>query len=155
MLPKFRVWYNVHEGKMYPVQSIRTNKDGSITVNATDNPDDWNPIQVSGKWQTGYLMQSTGLKDKKGNEIYEGDIVEIESTGLNHRSDIIKGKIEFIDGCFDVVFLEPVFDVRIKSYRSRLYVKCFTGLHAIKIIGNIYEKGVSKPMIEKDIDRNE
>ncbi len=83
MLPKFRVWHNVHEGKMYPVQSIRTNNDKSITVNATDDPDSWNPLQVSGKWQVGYLMQFTGLKDKNGKEIFEGDILTHEDKDLH------------------------------------------------------------------------
>jgi uncharacterized phage protein (TIGR01671 family) len=139
MLPKFRVWYNVHEGKMYPVQSLITNQDGSITVNATDNPTDWNPIQVSGKWQTGYLMLFTGEMDKTGKEICEGDVVEVETTGMNYRSDLEKGVVEYIDGCFDVTFNEPIFDKSIDFWRKRLYVKCFVVNHAIKIIGNIYE----------------
>ena len=137
-IPKFRVWYNVHEGKMYPVQSIRTNKDGSVTVNATDNPEDWNPIQVSGKWKVGYLMQFTEEDDKNKKEICEGDIVEIETTGLNYRSDNAIGTIEYIDGCFEVVFNEPIFDKTMGFWRKNLYVKCFVVNHAIKVIGNKY-----------------
>ena len=75
MIPKFRVW-QIDEKKMYPVQLIRTNSDGSLTVNATDNSDDWNPIQVSGKWKAGKLMLYAPLYDKNNKQLCEGDIVQ-------------------------------------------------------------------------------
>lgn len=145
ILPKFRVWYNAHEGKMYPVQSLRINKDSSITVNATDDPDEWNPIKISGKWQVGYLMQFTGEVDKLKNEIYDGDIVEVE-----YRSDKIIGVIEYIDGCFEVVFNEPIFDKTLNFWRKRLYLKCFVVNRAIKIIGNRYENPGLLPKDDKE-----
>jgi hypothetical protein len=71
MASKREIKFRVYFWKMYPVKSIIRNEDGSLIVDV----DGWNPIQVSGKWKMGYLMQFTGLKDKTGKEIYEGDIL--------------------------------------------------------------------------------
>lgn len=147
MLPKFRVWYNVHEGKMYPIQSIRTNKDGSITVNATDDPDDWNPIQVSGKWQTGYLMQFVGLKDKNGTEIYEGDILRFHQLVLFSRNggekyEIVEAEVIWYEG-----YGLPGFTLKVVGKHHLHTLDATKG----EIIGNIYEngcKGIRKKSVE-------
>ena len=83
--------------------------------------------------------QYIGLKDKTGVEIYDSDIVEVDTTGMNYNPEIIKGIVMYIDGCFTVEFVKPVYDVVLKCNRARLYVKCFSGNKAIKVIGNIYE----------------
>lgn len=86
--------------------------------------------------------QYTGLNehlDGTGKEIYKGDRVQVNTLGINYENKWITGVVVFQDGCFEVEFSEPVYDLRDKCYRKRLYVKCFVVNNAIKVIGNIHE----------------
>lgn len=63
MIPKFRAWY---KGKMYKSRVIVHN--GQVFLNMAD----FNSCIE--------LMQSTGLKDCNGKELFDGDIIEFDDT---------------------------------------------------------------------------
>jgi uncharacterized phage protein (TIGR01671 family) len=78
------------------------------------------------------LMQYTGLKDKTGKGIYEGDIVKYKFDYINYgnsKTDIIIQEIKFKNGAF---YPRPHLDICEDKYYT-------TNAYDFEIIGNIHE----------------
>jgi uncharacterized phage protein (TIGR01671 family) len=80
------------------------------------------------------IMQYTGLKDKNGKEIYEGDIVEFNDfdslrTGGYTEDNILQGDVSFSCGAWIVKTERGHYD---------LYTAIVND-EEIEVIGNIYE----------------
>lgn len=74
------------------------------------------------------LIQYTGLKDKNGKEIYEGDIVKYGSNHPNIEKSL--GKVIFYRGSFKLDY---------GSNRVRIYDGIDWAEEEMEIIGNIHE----------------
>lgn len=111
---KFRAWHNV-DWVMYYNHSVNLTIDGAVSV-----------LSKSGEWEQDDdrsmidLMQFTGLLDKNGKEIYEGDVLNIDTT--NSDGNVVGESKEVVR--FEGAYILPL------SWITAPYVE---------IIGNIYE----------------
>ncbi len=113
MLPKFRAW-DKFEKEMLNVHGINYDADGVWTKEVFDEEDTGDFIHFSDI----ELLQSTGLLDKNGKEIFEGDI-------LKYRDEY--RVVEMYDGAWVA-----------RTGEKQLIVKMVV-LSGAEIIGNRFE----------------
>ncbi|MBX8938496.1 YopX family protein [Enterococcus gilvus] len=121
MIPKFRAW-DKRKQLMREVAVLDFNKNGNVSgIEYWKTPYDLQSIHAN------YInvMQSTGLKDKNGVEIFEGDVCEwhIPDMGRPEPDAMIRyvSVVEYRNGSFNL-----------SGY-------LFPNVRLIKVIGNIYE----------------
>jgi uncharacterized phage protein (TIGR01671 family) len=132
---KIRYWSYHHRIMEYPTLININCKSGSV-YSVTPIPDPQERFKdgmVPHYPRDGVLMQYTGLKDKNGVEIYEGDIVEHKYKSSNGD---IKTKIYIIIyhlGCFYCAEHKGNFSSSVGYYTT------LVNGNGLEIIGNIYE----------------
>lgn len=120
MIPKFRAWLEKKK-KMVEVRVI-----------------DWNNRVIDSfapfieiDFDEVTFMQSTGLKDKNGKEIFEGDILEV--TDKHSWLEVVSYSQE------KVMFVTEEINREFKVPESPLYDLSDSTFLKFKVIGNIYE----------------
>jgi uncharacterized phage protein (TIGR01671 family) len=126
---KFRAWDKSANLMLYPSR-INFGDDGSaltVLIETRRKDSAWS-ISVHG--ESGVLMQYTGLKDKNGKEIYEGDIYKITYFVNEINPEEKWGKIIYNHDGFKLKFPCQSNPIKLGSYSNK---------NNGEVIGNIYE----------------
>ncbi|MCM5673459.1 YopX family protein [Staphylococcus hominis] len=131
MIPKFRVW-DKNNKKMLNWKELDLTKElgeDEITI-----------FEPTGQFAQPIFfydaMQSTGLKDITGDEIYEGDIVKVlikDEEPKITKDKIYTGVVVYRQGTFDVTVHENTY----LGIIPQMYMS--DGDCVFRILGNIYE----------------
>lgn len=123
MIPKFRAWSKL-ASRMYIVNGLYFDR-GMVQYANNDNA-----IRFI-KLENIILMQSTGLKDKNGKEIFEEDILEV--TDEHSWLEVVSYSQD------KAMFVTEEINRDFKVPESPLYDLFDTNIFKFKVIGNIYE----------------
>ena len=120
MIPRFRAW-DVNKKKMFTNEElvVWNNK-----VYAYDKAKLTHNNQINLMIDEEYIMQSTGLKDKNGQDIFAGDVVRV------------------LDSLYTVFYDEERASYRLKPHDDRWnvdYMSNFSHGGNFEVVGNIYE----------------
>ncbi|EOS8119565.1 hypothetical protein BUK62_RS00185 [Enterococcus faecium] len=121
MIPRFRAWYTPFKGETFG-QEMKYGQTGRLITHVEMAPDKY------------VLMQSTGMKDKNGVEIFEGDVVLVSVQNgfdyLDNKVCIVKNSI----GHSGLVCATVDEDLEYRIFNTELFEE-----YTYEVIGNIYE----------------
>lgn len=128
--PKFRAYDGGSLNRMYQPDEVMVGN-GDIWIIDEDS--------VAGEWIVNndiHLMQSTGLVDKNGKEIFEGDVVRQVRTQPTTENETITGVVTMLEGAWLIM-----------NDCEQLASDLWSETDENEIIGNIYE---NKDILEEE-----